>query len=136
MFLNQIKTDIKYLFLDLCQQMSLVDEVLHHEEKAIMKAYCREMDVPEDYLDEDEEIALDDILQRLTEKADESEKKIILLELLGLAKIDGTFDNNEKSLLNYIADKFRVEPKAVKELEDLLDEYYEVYQRLYNTVFA
>ena len=136
MFLNQIKTDIKYLFLDLCRQMSLVDEVLHHEEKAIMKAYCREMDVPEDYLDENEDIALDDILQRLTEKADEPEKKIILLELLGLAKIDGIFDNNEKSLLNYIDDKFRVEPKAVKELEDLLDEYYEVYQRLYNTVFA
>ena len=77
MFLNELQEKNKELFLKICLHASLSNKVFADEEKEMIYAYCREMNVPESIPDGSE---LDNVIEILGLQADGVEKKIIILE--------------------------------------------------------
>lgn len=56
-------------------------------------AYCHEMNIPENVPECNE--SLEDVLNDLTDKTSNIEKKIMLLEIMALVKSDSVYDEKE-----------------------------------------
>ncbi len=70
-----------------------------------------------------------------SEQAGESEKKIIALEILGLVRADGNFDQKERSFFDKLIKGLQIEPDIVDKLEGLLEQYTAVYKGLYVAIY-
>lgn len=128
MFLNELKPENKELFLKLCVFTSLANGVFADEEKKIIAAYCREMDIPE-IIPETKE-SLEEILERIRDNADSVEKNIIILEILGLVKADGICDQEEQEFINNLIGKIGAKKDVLPKLESILTKYTDVYKEL------
>lgn len=121
MFLNQLKEENKELFLKVCVHASLSNGVFANKEKEMISEYCREMNISENVPECGE--TFDATLEELSEKATNEEKKIIMLEILGLVKSDGVYDEKEKKFMNDLAKGIKVQEIVLTKLNSLLDIY-------------
>lgn len=133
MFLNVLKEDNKKRFLKLCVHAAVSDGVFADDEKEMVKAYCREMDLAEDIPEAEE--TLDSILKELAENTTATEKRIVVLEILGLVKSDGIYDEKEKVFMEKILRSLGIDGETSDQLESLLDKYTAVFKELYAVVF-
>ncbi len=132
MFLNYLKDESKDNFLKLCLAAAKANNVIEKEEEQIMYSYCKEMGIKEKIPNED--INVEDILAELYERTDNIEKRVITLEILGLMYSDGKYDSSEKAFIDKIATKFEISKEKLGKIEKLLNEYYEVYQRMVSEI--
>ena len=102
MFLNSLQEGNKELFLRLCVHASLSNEIFAEEEKEMIYAYCREMNIMERIPDGTDD--LEQVVNYLATQTDDAEKKIIILEILGLIRADGIYDEKEKSFMKKLAE--------------------------------
>ena len=58
-----------------------------------------------------------------------------MLEILGLVKSDGIYDEKEKVFMEKILHSFGVDGETSVQLESLLDKYTAVFKELYAVVF-
>jgi hypothetical protein len=133
MFLGQLSEKSKNLFLQLCIDAALADNVVEVEETQVIEQYCQEMGIskPTSY----EVVPLDTLLAG-TNKLPTVEKKIILTELLGLVKVDGVYDQSETAFIEKVAKAFDVSENALTELSGLLDRYLTLCTELSKAVLA
>lgn len=129
MFLNQLKEVNKELFLKVCIHAAWSNGVFVNEEREMIFAYCREMSIPENVPECDETI--NDVLLELAEKATTKEKNIIVLEILGLVKADGIYEDKEKEFMEALATGMNVNEGVLSKLNSLLDIYTEVCKELF-----
>lgn len=132
MFLNQLENKNKRLFLKVCVLASLANGVFAKEEREMINAYCKEMNVPEEVPDCPE--PLNDILEELAKNTSEKEKKIIVLEILGLLRSDGSYDDMEKTFADTLAEKLDVPNHVFDQINSLLKVYTVICQELYSTI--
>ena len=132
MFLNQLENKNKRLFLKVCVLASLSDGVFAKEEREMITAYCKEMNVPEEVPDCPE--TMNDLLEEIAQNTSEKEKKIIVLEILGLLRSDGIFEDMEKTFVDTLAEKLDVPYYVFDQINSLLKVYTAVYQELYSTI--
>lgn len=133
MFLNALQERNRELFLEVCIHASMANEILAEEEKETIFAYCREMNIEEHIPDIED--SFESLVAKLAEQADDSEKKIIVLEILGLIKADGSFDQKEKSFFNKFIECLRIGPDVVDKLESLQERYVAVYREMYAAIY-
>jgi hypothetical protein len=133
MFLGQLSEESKNLFLQLCIDAALANDVVEVEETQTIGEYCREMDIPKptSY----EAVPLDTLLAG-TDKLPAVEKKIILTELLGLVKVDGVYDQSETVFIEKVTKAFGVSDSVLAELADLLDRYLALCTELSQVVLT
>ncbi|MBA5850733.1 hypothetical protein H2684_05275 [Clostridium sp. cel8] len=132
MFLNQLESGNKELFLKVCVLASLSNGVLAEQEKEMIQAYCREMDIAEHMPDCDNSI--EEIVEKLAKSTTNTEKNIILLEILGMLKVDGSYDNYEKKFMENLAKGLQVKEGMLNKINILLDKYTAVYKEMYDTI--
>lgn len=132
MFLKYLEEENKKRFLQLCVHAAYADEILEEAEQEMMREYCREMNIPEVIPNRD--IALEKVLNEIKDNSNHKEKNIIILELLGLLKADGVYDEREKVFLKKVVDAINMKEDTVKNIEKFLDEYIEICAKLYTLI--
>ena len=128
MFLNQLQEKNKGLFLELCIHVANADQRFIESEKEMIYSYCREMNVIQKIPDTVRDV--DQILSELCSFSTEKEKRIIILEVMGIIYADNEFAKEEETLLSKIIEKLGVDKERIRHLLSLFEIYREVYKEL------
>lgn len=134
MFLNMLEERNKRNFLKLCVHAALSDGEFVNDEAEMIHAYCREMNISEAVPEVKE--SLEDILKEMAENTNDTEKRIITLEVLGLVKSDGVYDDREKAFMKKVIESMEIKKEILDELEYLLEQYTGVYRELYSVILG
>lgn len=134
MYLSRLSEKQKNLFLELAYQLALIDNDYSEKEKIMIKSYCDEMgmEVPAAV----RAASIDEIISAMNSGCTALEKKIIVFEMLGLAMVDGNYDESEREILAEIMRVFEVEEDFARESEKLLDEYIGMQNRMNTLVLG
>ena len=131
MFLNQLSYQEKKMFLDLSIHAAKANNELASAEKAMINAYCTEMQLPPAEGCETEPLAA---ISAFFALADDHIKKIVLLELFGLVYADGSFDKAETALVRKFAEEIGIAEETWQRLQTAIKDYYAVCRALAEAV--
>lgn len=132
MFLNYLEEENKERFLKLCVYAALANDTFEKKEKEMIYAYCREMSISEyipDICDN-----FEDVLNDISKNTNNIEKNIILLEILGLVKSDGVYDDKEREFMEKLAEGIKVKEDMLERTNSLLDIYMDICKDLYTLI--
>lgn len=125
MYLSQLNTDQKELFLSACIHLSSADGHFSADEKQLVTQLCQEMQIPVRMTAEKE---FDETVTEFASISGNREKKIAMLELAGVVFADGVFDEAEKEFMIKVAEKFGYEKSVVDETVDIVGQLYHIYR--------
>ncbi len=131
MFLNQLSYQERKMFLNLSVHVAKADNVLEAKEKELISAYCNEMQLPAVELFE--VVPMETITDYFAQ-ADMHTKKIVLLEILGLAYVDGAYCEAEKNLIKGFVEKIEIPEEDYQKLNELISKYYLMCKDLFEAV--
>jgi len=104
MFLNELNKNEGIAFMQLVKELASADNVFAKEEKNLYNDYLEELNIKEnEILDTD----LNSICETLKDSS-ERIKNIIYFELIGLALIDGEYDEKEVEFLEEIGKNLEI----------------------------
>lgn len=127
MFLNQLTPLEKEAFVSLGVNAAKANGEFATEERAMIKEYCKEMEIP--FFDAEEAKTADDI-ESVFKTSTESHKRIALFELLGLMVADGSYDNMEKDFVLDFATKVGLSENDIYKLYELLKKYLDLVKEI------
>lgn len=127
MFLNQLSNEEKNAFISLCVKISEANGVFDDLEKAMIQAYCKEMEIPS--FNTEKADSVDAIIEVFKTSTDHV-KRIVILESLGLAYSDGQLDPEEDVLMRSFAEKIGIDDDTYDEIAELLNKYTAVLAEL------
>lgn len=134
MYLNLLKEDEKNLFINLAYNLASADGDYSEAEKNLIYGYCQEMNI---VFDEDSNINdTDSVVQEFVKNSDEQIKRIIIFELVGLAVVDGHYDEGERVFIKDVEDKFKVESGYSEKCEDVIAEYISFQEKINRLVIG
>ena len=123
MFLNDLSQVEKKAFLSLAVQAAQSNDDLAAEQEAMIKEYCRETGFATFDIEKAEPM---DALIELFKNSAVQNRKIILLETVGLMYADGTYDETEKAFVSKLADEIGLSAETKKKLETLIERYLDL----------
>ena len=123
MFLNDLSQVEKKAFLSLAVQAAQSNDDLAAEQEAMIKEYCRETGFATFDIEKAESM---DALIELFKNSAVQNRKIILLETVGLMYADGTYDETEKAFVSKLADEIGLSAETKKKLETLIERYLDL----------
>jgi hypothetical protein len=104
MFLNELTKNEGIAFMQLVKGLANSDEVFAQEEKNLYSDYLEELNLKENEIPDGD---LDSIYENL-KNASERVKNIIYFELIGLALIDGEYEEKEVNFLEGVGEKLEI----------------------------
>lgn len=127
MFLSELKSKEKELFLDLCIHAANANQVFAEDEKEMIQSYCAEMQIapPDSY-----EKSVEETVREVNSISDMKSKKIIVLELLGLVLVDKEYDIKEKEFIYQVSDEIGIGRDTLEEITEKLKEYLHLCEEL------
>ncbi|MFW2491380.1 hypothetical protein [Clostridium chromiireducens] len=105
MFLNELSKNEGIAFMQLVKSLANSDNTFAKEEKNLYSDYLQELDIKENEVPDDSD--LNSIYSTLKDSS-ERNRNIIYFELIGLALIDGEYDENEVKLLEEIGERLEI----------------------------
>jgi len=132
MFLNVLSEENKKIFIDLAIVVACADDSFDPEEKDLIEAYKQEMGI--EYYHPEVRTEINSIISNIVLSCTEKEKRIVVFEIIGLAKSDKIYDSREKELVNRIATAIGVDSVYIGECELLIDEYLSLHEKLLQVV--
>lgn len=132
MFLNQLNDSAKENFLKVCVHAALANGVFAEEEKNMLFAYCREMNV-EEVIPETPE-TFDELVSKINAEVSKEEKNIYVLEILALMNSDGSFDDKENDFMDKLTRGLGIDKEILVKFDDLLKKYIEISKELYTAI--
>lgn len=107
MFLKELNKDEANAFLNLVSIFARIDNEFAKEEKALLDEYKEELGLVDSGI---KEMVYEDIIESLKSSTDRA-RRIIYFELVGLALVDGEYEEEEVDFLEKIAAEFNI-PRA------------------------
>lgn len=132
MFLNSLNSTEKDNFMKLAVAIIKSDGLVEESEMQILSAYANEMQIPFCSLDEQDDN--DKLINEFAKNSTPQTKRIVFLELLALAFIDGNYAVEEKSLVQQIASAFELDKEFIEQAINIEDAYVAAYMSLVNLV--
>ena len=112
MLLNKLQDENKELFLRLEMLLVNIDGKYCDSERRLVEQHCREMGIqPIEY---DKTVTIEKIAETINREMSVEERKIILIELITVAIIDGVYDEREKEFVEHLRKMLHM-PKEVGE---------------------
>ena len=105
MFLNELNKNEGIAFMQLVKYLANSDNTFAKEERALYNDYLEELNLAEGEIGDTN---LSSIYENL-KKSSQRSKNLIYFELVGLALIDGEYEENEVKLLEEIGEKLEIE---------------------------
>ena len=121
MYLSVLNDKEKVLFLELVYGIAISDGEYCAKEQAIISGYCQEMQISFD-----ENVTLkpvDDIIKELNAESNDTVKKIVVFEAIGLAMSDNNYDDGERKIISKMESVFKLAPDFGQKCEKILNEY-------------
>lgn len=109
MFLKELSKDESLCFLNLVTIFAKVDNKFAKEEKILLEEYKEELGILDQGV---KSMEYNEIIEQLKGSGDRV-KRIIYFELVGLALVDGEYEDEEVDFLEKIASEFNI-PRAKK----------------------
>ena len=134
MFLMLLKEPNKERFLTQCVYAAMSNEIFAEEEKLMISAYCREMNIAEHIPETTAEF--DAFIPELAENTDGKEKNIILLETLALIRSDGIYDDREQAFMNSLTLGLGLPLSKLDDYLVILDKYNEMAKEMLQAIEA
>ena len=104
MFLKELNKDESICFLNLVSIFSKVDNKFVKEEKVLVDEYREELEI---YNEEIKTMEYNEIINILKNSSDKA-KKIIYFELVGLALVDGEYEDEEIDFLEKVSSELNI----------------------------
>lgn len=123
MFLNRLDIVEKRAFLDLAVRAAEANGLFDKEEYQMVEDYCKEMGIA--FFDSRNIKEFKEIIE-VFKNADEQNKKIAVLEIIGLMYADSEYDNKESQFVNSFAEGIGVSNEAVEKIKGLLKKYIDI----------
>ena len=131
MFLNELNEMEKEAFLSLSVHVANANDIIEESEVAIIGEYIKEMNLG--LFDISEALSMEEVID-IVSCSSYRHKKIIMLELLGLAYIDGDYDDNEQSVVNDFAKKIALEDADIKNINAAIEKYIIVLKEVADVI--
>lgn len=131
MFLNQLSELEKETFLSLAVRAAESNGDFNEDEYGMIEEYCKEMGIS--FFDVRHTKTVDEIID-IFKTAEESHKKIVLLESIGLMYADGTFDDEEKRFIVEYAKKMDLTEVDVERMIDLFNRYIDISKEIMSEI--
>ncbi len=133
MYLKQLSDEQKELFLDVCIQASLANNIITDEEKHLIQMYCEEMQLANVRYEVNSD--LNTVISRLIEISSKAEIKIITLEITALIISDKKYDEFEQKFMNDFIRKIGLSNNEYEEIMNLLNKLTTIYNQINNMIF-
>lgn len=104
MFLNELSKNEGIEFIQLVKNLANVDNIFAKEEKNLYYDYLKELNLEENEIPDNSLNSIYEALQNSSER----NKNIIYFELVGLALIDGEYDEKEVDFLEEVGQKLEI----------------------------
>lgn len=104
MFLNELNENESVAFVNVVSEFANVDNTFAKEEKEVLAGYLEELKLSEDKIGS---MNIEDSLKTLNASS-ERIKRIVYFELIGLALVDGEYEEKEVEFLDNIANQFGI----------------------------
>ncbi len=132
MFLKSLNSREKDHFLKLAMAIMKADGVIGESKKLMLSDYANEMKITSFNLEE--RCETDKIIEEFVMTSTPKTKRIVFLELLALAFADGNYSTEEKTLVQQLANAFKLEKTFIERAKNLQDAYLTVYTSLVNLI--
>lgn len=116
MLLFELNKNEARAFMRVVSEFVSIDNKIKREEKSIIDKYISKLNVSKEEIDG---LSHKEAMEVL-DKSEEKIKKMVYFELLGVALIDGDYENSEVDFLEEIAEKFNIS----RSLKIALANYY------------
>lgn len=131
MFLNQLTAMEKEAFIHLGIHAVKANGIIDENEYAMLMEYCKEADIPCIIVDNVKPLEeLIDIYRDSTDK----NKKIVLMEILGLLHADGDYDQLEKTFAYHLAENIGLSKNIVDKQSVLVVKYLDFVKEMQKAI--
>jgi len=127
MFLNRLELIEKEAFVSLAVKASEANGHVADEEYQMIEEYCKEMGIA--FFDAKNVKSIEEVIS-IYSGSSEQNKKIAVLEIIGLMFADGGYDDEEKAFVNKFAEGIGVSQDSVQKCEDALGKYIDMSREL------
>lgn len=131
MFLGKLNCEEQEAFLSLSVHAAKANGVVAEEEKDMIEEYCHEMGIS--FFDAENVQPLEKVLE-IYGGSDMQNRKIVLLETLGLVYADGTYDEAEQDFVRELAQKLCIDPETVEKQTELIMRYLKLIKEMAEAV--
>ena len=127
MFLNRLELIEKEAFVSLAVKAAEANGHVADEEYQMIEEYCKEMGIA--FFDAKNVKSIEEVIS-IYSGSSEQNKKIAVLEIIGLMFADGGYDDEEKAFVNKFAEGIGVSLDSVQKCEDALGKYIDMSREL------
>ena len=127
MFLNRLELIEKEAFVSLAVKAAEANGHVADEEYQMIEEYCKEMGIA--FFDSKNVKSIEEVIS-IYSGSSEQNKKIAVLEIIGLMFADGGYDDEEKAFVNKFAEGIGVSQDSVQKCEDALGKYIDMSREL------
>lgn len=128
MYLAKLSKEEKELFLGIAYNLVYIDGVYSTEEQEMMDEYCHEMQI--EFKQETMTKPIEELIDVIKNKCDIKVKKIVVFEAVGLAMVDGNYDDDERTFILNMQKEFGIDKEFEKQCETILQEYIKFQERI------
>ena len=107
MFLNELNKKEAIAFISLIENLSRIDKVYAESEKELVNSYIEELSLP---TENREVLSFEAAVNELNDSSSRI-KNIVYFELVGVALVDGAYEDKELDFLNNLAARFEIAKK-------------------------
>lgn len=123
MFLNELNKNEGIAFMQLVKILANSDNVFAKEEKTLYADYLEELNIKESEISA---VDPDSIFESLKDSSERS-KNIIYFELIGLALIDGEYEEKEVDFLEEVGEKLEIKRNKRISFANYFHSFIDVY---------
>lgn len=131
MLLNRLSLLEKETFVSLCLYAAEANGNVVEKEYEMIEEYCKEMGIA--FFDARNIKTYDEIIEIFKESS-YSNKKIVVLEILGLLYADDVYDGDEKNFISDFAKRIDVDIDIIQTVDDLVKKYISISKEIIELV--
>lgn len=122
MYLHLLSETNKASFMAIARAVCAADGNFSDSERFMLEVYAKEMGLPsiESTIEETKAITT------LAEIGTDQEKRIVVMELMGLSLADSDFSAEERAFLQTIVEKFNISEEFVSQCENAVGRYLDL----------
>lgn len=132
MYLTLLSQKEKEIFMNLAFNLSVADGDFSEAEKSVLEGYCQEMQCSFDKSLMTK--TTEELVEEIAQSSEDKIKRIFVFELIGLAVIDGKYDEREQKVVEKMVKMFALDIGYAQNCENLIKEYIDFQTKINQTV--
>jgi len=133
MYLEFLNEQQRELCIELAINLASTDGNFSQKERMLIEGYCQDAGMTYNFNNKSV-LPLQAVIENLLIVTGETERKIIIFEMVRLAVVDNVFHENERDLINDLAIQFEIEESFVEECKETIEAYVAIEEKMNHLV--